>query len=129
MSALRQGLAEYAEGRNVAIEYRWAEGSFDRLPAMATNLVQLGVAAIITGGSTSALAAKATTTIPLVFLPADDPVKFGLVASITWPGGKALLIGQQLQILSASSEPEIAAAIAGLVNSRDAARDQRCIVR
>jgi putative tryptophan/tyrosine transport system substrate-binding protein len=176
MAALQQGLDEsgYVEGRNIAIEYRWAEGRFDRLPAMATDLVQRRVAAIITGGSTSALAAKAaTSTIPLVFLAADDPVKFGLVASISRPGGNATglnlltselttkrlqlvrdllpaaasatvvvlvnlrspeaepqirdlqtaatVVGQRLQILSASSDPEIDSAFASLVNSRAAA--------
>jgi putative tryptophan/tyrosine transport system substrate-binding protein len=166
LAAYRRGLNEtgFIEGRNVAIEYRWAEGQYDRLPALTADLVRRQVAAIVaTGSSAPALAAKAaTTTVPIVFVTGGDPVQEGLVDSLNRPGGNvtgvfillnamdgkrlgllremvptatlivvlvnpsnpsfasqlidieqaARAVGQQLQILHASSEREIDAAFA-----------------
>jgi putative tryptophan/tyrosine transport system substrate-binding protein len=90
IKALRLGLRDhgYIEGQNIAVEYRWAEGRYDRLPALAADLVRRKVAVIVTQGTPAALAAKqATTTIPIVMAIVGNPVDTGLVSSLAQPGG------------------------------------------
>jgi ABC-type uncharacterized transport system substrate-binding protein len=112
MNALRRGLAEvgYAEGENVAIDYRGAQNQYDRLPALAVDLVRLRprVTVIVAAGTPSMLAAKAATnTIPIVFASGLDPVQFGIVASLNRPGGNitgvntlnSAVLGKQLELL------------------------------
>jgi putative ABC transport system substrate-binding protein len=172
VAAVHQGLKEagYIEGQNFAIEYRWAEGHYDRLPALAADLVNRQAAVIVPiGGTPAVVAAKAaTSTVPIVFIVGADPVELGLVASLNRPGGNvtgvaimgveleakrlellrelvpgsaliavlvnpsnaqaetqsrrleraARAVGQQVLILSASTEDELETAIATLVRER-----------
>jgi putative tryptophan/tyrosine transport system substrate-binding protein len=118
----------FTEGRDVAIEYRWAEGHNDRLPELAADLVHRGVAVIVIGASTpGALAAKAATqTIPIVFAVGTDPVKIGLVASLAHPGGNVTgvtalnveLIAKRLELMHSLMPP--ATTIGVLVNPGNA---------
>jgi putative ABC transport system substrate-binding protein len=105
LGSLREGLDStgFVEGRNIVIEYRWAEGQYDRLPVLATELVERRVAAIFAPASTpAALAAKrATSTIPIVFTVGSDPIEVGLVNSLSRPGGNVTGVSILVNLLSA----------------------------
>jgi putative ABC transport system substrate-binding protein len=135
LAAFRQGLNEtgFVEGKNVTIEYRWGDGQYDRLPALATNLVGQRVAVIVTaGGGPAALAAKtATTEIPVVFNVGEDPVRAGLIASINRPGGNLTGVTSLLESLGAKQLGLLrelvprAITIAMLVNPNDTWADKQ----
>jgi putative ABC transport system substrate-binding protein len=130
VTGFRQGLSDagYVEGHNISIDFLWAEGQYDRLPALAADLVQRGVAVIVvSGGAVSAFAAKAaTSTIPILFVIGDDPVKTGLVPSLSRPGGNitgmtlfiSTLMAKRFELLS-KIMPMSSATIALVVNPKN----------
>jgi putative ABC transport system substrate-binding protein len=133
VEAFRQGLSEtgYIEGKNVAIEYRWAEGNYDRLPALTTNLVDLQVDVIVTGGPAASAAKGVTSTIPIVVFGGGDPVAAGWAASLARPGGNLTglsillteLMPKRLELIS-ELVPQ-AGVIALLVNPNSAGAERQ----
>ncbi|MFL6820569.1 MAG: ABC transporter substrate-binding protein [Bradyrhizobium sp.] len=130
LEAFREGLKEsgYVEGENVAIEYRWAEGFYDRLPDQAADLVRRQVAVIVANTPANRIAKEATQTIPIVFTTSSDPVRLGLVANLSRPGGNVTGVSQ-LNVEIGPKRLEVAreltpgsTAVAFLVNPRDSAR-------
>jgi putative tryptophan/tyrosine transport system substrate-binding protein len=136
-AALHLGLKEtgFVEGQNVLIEYRWAEGRDERLPAMAVELVNRQVAALVTGGSIWAtISAKAaTTTIPIVFTTGSDPVRLGFVPNLNRPGGNvtgvSFLVGQlipkRLELASQLVAPDVTLGFLGRSNEPRYAADRK----
>jgi ABC-type uncharacterized transport system substrate-binding protein len=135
VTAFRQGLkeADFVDGQNVAIEYRWAENQRDRLPALVTDLIRRR-AAVIVGNTASALAAKAaTTTVPIVFASGSDPVHDGLVASLNRPGGNvtgvvffgSVLGAKRLELLRQLVPTETTIAMLVYPNSPDTEAERR----
>jgi putative tryptophan/tyrosine transport system substrate-binding protein len=130
--AFRHGLAEtgYVEGQNVVIEYRWAEGHYDRLPGMVSDLVGRQVAVIVATGGPPAMAAKMVNTIPVVFAVGYDPISAGLVASLNRPGGNRTgvsffgvsLVAKRLELLR--ELVPAATVIAILLNPRNSNADE-----
>jgi putative ABC transport system substrate-binding protein len=124
VAAFRQGLQEtgYVDGQNVAIEFRWAEGQYDRVPAMAAELVRRQVTVIVANTPGNVAAKAATTKIPIVFTVGNDPVQMGLVASLARPGGNVTGVtqfgveGVQKQLELAHELVPTATSIAALVN-------------
>jgi putative tryptophan/tyrosine transport system substrate-binding protein len=135
IEAIKQGLREagYVEGRNMRIEYRWADGQYDRLTQLATELVDRGVPVIILvgGGPTTAAATAATATIPIVFNTGEDPVKTGAVAALNRPGGNAtgvslLTVAMEAKRLQLLHElVPTAAIVAIIVNPNNPQADQQ----
>jgi putative ABC transport system substrate-binding protein len=130
LTAFRRGLKEvgYVEGQNVAMEYRFAENQYDRLPTLAADLVRRGVAVIVANGRAAQAAKEATATIPIAFVAGFDPVEVGLVASMSRPGGNVTGVSildvelgpKRLQLLH--ELVPTASVIAALVNPTDPAR-------
>jgi putative ABC transport system substrate-binding protein len=130
VAAFRDGLKEsgYVDGQNVAIEYRWAEGQYDRLPDMAADLVRRQVLVIVANTPANLVAKKATDTIPIVFTTASDPVQIGLVSNLSRPGGNVTGVSQ-LNVEIGPKRLELArelmpaaTAVAFLVNPGDVSR-------